>query len=101
MSSNALSTVLFPDPDSPVRMTSCRPGFRGVREWRSERFTDFEDSTLDPALVGARDSHIFPVLCHGPARDVDAIFFQLLGNLFVGERLGGIFFVDHFLHQPL
>ena len=55
MSSKALRTVLFPEPERPVRMTSCRC-------WRVECcFTGGAGSALYPALVGAGDAHIFAV----------------------------------------
>jgi hypothetical protein len=38
MSSNALRTVLFPEPESPVRMTSWRPAAWRVRDLFEELF---------------------------------------------------------------
>src|ERR1700738_5316777 len=95
MSSKALSTVLLPEPESPVRITS----------WRDSRlavcFTGRGRSVFYPALVSAGDAHIFAVFCYGAARDVDARVVELLGDLIVGERLGSVFFFDHFLDQTL
>src|SRR6267143_5081161 len=95
MSSKALSTVLLPEPESPVRMTS----------WRASRlavcFTGRGRSVFHPALVGAGDAHIFAIFCNRAARDVNAAVVELFGDLIVGERLGAVFFLDHFLDQTL
>src|SRR6266478_3485877 len=95
MSSKAWSTVLFPEPESPVRMTS----------WRDSRlavcFTGRGRSVFNPALVGAGDAHVFAIFCDRAARDVNAGIVELFGNLIVGERLGAVFFLDHFLDQAL
>src|SRR6516165_8631859 len=103
MSSNALRTVLFPDPERPVRTTSCRPLalFLVLREWRAWRFTVLTGLTLHSALVCAGDPHVFPVFRHRPPCYLDSVFFELLRNLLVGERLRGVFLIDHLLHQPL
>src|SRR5713101_5521186 len=70
MSSKAWSTVLFPEPESPVRMTS----------WRASRlavcFTWRGRSVFYPALVGAGDAHIFAIFCYGEAGDVNAAAFR-------------------------
>src|SRR3984893_2540305 len=95
MSSNAWRTVLFPEPESPVRMTSCRASCLVCG------FTGGAGSTLFPALVGAGDSHVFAVLRNRPAGDVDAGVVPLLGNLFVGQRLCRIFLFDHLLDEAL
>src|SRR5579871_5114146 len=93
MSSNARRTVLFPEPESPVRMTS----------WRDSRmvrcFTAGGYSTLDPPLMGAGDTHIFAVFGHGAPSHLNAAIFQLFRNLIVGQRLGRILFVNHFLNE--
>src|ERR1700732_4065267 len=95
MSSKALSTVLFPEPESPVRMTS----------WRASRlavcFTGRGRSVFYPALMCAGDAHIFAVFCHGAAGGVEAGVVEFLVDLIVGERLGAVFFLDHFLDQAL
>src|ERR1700732_474317 len=95
MSSKARSTVLFPEPESPVRITS----------WRASRlsgcFTGRSRSVFNPALVGAGDAHIFAVFCDGAAGDVNTAVVELFGDLIVGERLGTVFFFDHFLDQTL
>src|ERR1700694_4782414 len=95
MSSKAWRTVLFPEQESPVRMTSCRASclFCG--------FTGGAGSTLFPALVGAGDPHVFAVLRDGAASDVDSGVAELLADLFVRQRLGGIFFFDHLLDEAL
>src|SRR6266403_4831414 len=95
MSSKARSTVLLPEPESPVRITS----------WRASRlsigFTGRSRSVFNPALVGAGDAHIFAVFCDGTAGVVNAAVVELFGDLIVGERLGAVFFFDHFLDQAL
>src|SRR5882762_12041019 len=95
MSSKAWSTVLFPEPERPVRITS----------WRASRLsgclTGRDRSVFYPALVGAGDAHIFAIFCDGAARDVNAGIVELFGNLIVGERLGAVFFLDHFLDHAL
>src|SRR6516165_7718267 len=101
MSSKALRTVLFPEPESPVRMTSWRPTFRAVRELPLARFTAWAGSSFDAALVRARNAHVFAVFRHGASCDVNSVFLEFLGNLFVGQGLGGVFLVDHFFDQPL
>src|SRR5258706_13457447 len=86
MSSKARSTVLFPEPESPVRITS----------WRASRlsigFTGRSRSVFNPALVGAGDAHIFAVFCDGTAVGVDARVVGVFFDLFGGERAGVVFF---------
>src|SRR5260370_36264945 len=94
MSSNALSTVLFPEPESPVRMTS----------WRASRlavcFTGRGRSVFYPALMGAGDAHIFAVFCDGAAGDGDAAGGPFVWGLFGGERVGaGLFLHQFFLRS--
>src|SRR5215472_1810908 len=102
MSSKALRTVLFPDPESPVRMTSWRPWlFRPFRGLRAARFTAVGLSALYASLVSTRNSHIFAVFRHGSPRHMNPVFVEFLGNLFVGQRLRGILFVNHLFHQAL
>src|SRR6266850_5578325 len=95
MSSKALSTVLFPEPERPVRMTS----------WRASRltgcFTGRDRSVLHPPLVSAGYAHILAIFRHRAASDVNAGVVEFLGYLVVGERLGAVFFFDHFLDQAL
>src|ERR1700716_2766534 len=94
MSSNAWRTVLFPEPESPVRMTSCRASCLMCG------FTGDAGSTLFPALVSAGDAPVFAVLRDGAASDVNAGIIKFLGNLCVGQRLRRIFFFDHFFDEP-
>src|SRR5271167_3454919 len=101
MSSKAFRTVLFPEPESPVRMTSCLPRFSVCVLLRGARFTAGGDSALDPALVRARDAHVFAVLGDRPAGYVDAAIVQLFCDLLVGQRLGAVFLIDHFLYHAL
>src|SRR5258708_35423145 len=78
MSSNALSTVLFPEPESPVRMTS----------WRASRlavcFTGRGRSVFYPALVGTGDAHIFAIFCDGAAGGADGRGVEPFCAVFVG-----------------
>src|SRR5271169_2393852 len=101
MSSKAFRTVLFPEPESPVRMTSWVPSFLDFVGVRRARFTAGGNSALHAALVRARNTHVFPVLGDSAASHVDAAIIQLLRNLLVRQRLGGVFFINHFLHQAL
>src|SRR5713226_6103812 len=48
------------------------------------------------ALMGAGDAHILPVLGDGAASDLNALRLQDAGELLVGERTAGVFFVDKF-----
>src|SRR5258708_13381008 len=95
MSSKALSTVLFPEPERPVRMTS----------WRASRltgcFTGRGRSVFHPSLVSAGYAHVFAIFRDGAASDVNAGVVEFLGDLIVGERLGAVFFFDPFLDQAL
>src|ERR1700674_1870323 len=95
MSSNARRTVLFPEPESPVRMTSWRVS--GL----VSGFTGGGGSVFFPGLVGAGNSHILAVFRDRAPRDVNTGVIKLFGNLFVRQRLGRIFFLDHLLAQPL
>src|SRR5579859_3572108 len=93
MSSNAWRTVLLPEPESPVRMTNWRDS-------RVERvFTAGGCSTLHPPLMRAGNTHIFAIFCHGAPRDANAGVLKLLRNLVVRQRLGRVFFIDHFLYE--
>src|SRR5690348_3082964 len=95
MSSKARRTVLLPEPERPVRMTS----------WWASRlgkgFTEGGGSTLDAALMSARNAHVFAVFGDGAASDVDARIVKLLGELLIRERLGGVLFFNHFLDETL
>src|SRR6266403_6006617 len=95
MSSKALSTVLFPDPERPGRI----PSWRVSR--RTGCFTARCRSVFHPALVSAGDAHVFAIFRHRAASDVNAGVVEFLGDLIVGERLGAVFFFDHFLDQAL
>src|SRR5260370_19843981 len=94
MSSNALSTVLFPEPESPVRMTS----------WRASRlavcFTGRGRSVFYPALMGAGDAHIFAVFCDGAAGHPDAGRGPVLCALICRATLGCLFVLDYFFDPP-
>src|SRR5258708_33418020 len=103
MSSNARRTVLFPEPESPVRITSWRPAAWRVRSLGAERFFTIAKAYLafDPALVGAGDAHILAIFGDRAPRHLDAGFIQFLRDLVVGQRLRRRLFIDHFLYQPL
>ena len=51
--------------------------------------------------MGTGNPHVLAVLCHRPAGYAIADLLQLLRNLFVGKRLCGVLFLDHFLDQAL
>src|SRR5215469_6825705 len=51
---------------------------------------------LDPALVRARDAHVFAVFGYGAAGHLNALRLQDAGDLLVGQRASGIFFLDEF-----
>src|SRR5215470_5037976 len=94
MSSKARRTVLLPEPESPVRITSW------LESLLAERFTVGWRSALDTALMRGGDAHIFTVFCYGTTCDMDTRFVELCRNLLVGQRLGGVLFFDHLLNQP-
>src|SRR5215469_10942625 len=52
---------------------------------------------LDSALVRAWDAHVFAVFGYRAAGHLDALRLQDAGDLLVGQRTGGIFFLDEFL----
>src|SRR5579859_8149406 len=95
MSSKACSTVLFPEPESPVRMTS----------WRASRlavcFTGRGRSVLHSALVSAGDAHVFAIFGDCAAGHMNPRIVEFLGDLIIGERLGAVFFLNHFFNQTL
>ena len=49
-----------------------------------------------PALMCAGDAHILAILCDRTASDLDTLRLQNSCELLVGERAGGIFFVNQF-----
>src|SRR6185369_11794257 len=57
--------------------------------------------TLHSALVGARDAHIFPVLRDRAASNLDALRLKDAGDLLVGQRSGGVFFLNELLDPAL
>src|SRR5260370_27375628 len=96
MSSKARSTVLFPEPESPVRITS----------WRASRlsicFTGRSRSVFNPALVGAGDAHIFAVFCDGTAGGGDGPAPGLFCAFVLPLGLGAAFFLlPFFCPAPL
>src|SRR5208337_673946 len=48
-------------------------------------------------LVGARDVHILPILGDRATSDLDTLRLQNAGDLLVGQRPGGILFLNQFL----
>ena len=93
--------MLLPEPERPVRMTS----WRSIRQACGLELAACTErdagSAFHPALVRAGDAHVFAIFRHGAAGDVNAVVVELLGDLIVGERLGAVFFLDHFLDQAL
>src|ERR1700687_337541 len=97
MSSKAFRTVLFPDPDRPVRITSCRPLLPG--RLLPARFTIAGVSVLHPALVSAWYAHILAVLGYRAPRYMDAVIVKLLCDLLVRQRFCAVFLFNHFLYH--
>src|SRR5271156_5433471 len=56
---------------------------------------------LHSALVGAGDAHVLPVLRDRAASDLDTLRLEDAGDLLVGQRPGGIFFLDELLDPAL
>src|SRR6266849_7182961 len=56
---------------------------------------------LYPALVRARDAHVFPVFGYRAASDLDSLGLKNPGDLLVGQRTAGIFFIDELLDAAL
>src|SRR5580698_2578934 len=63
----------------------------------SESKRRVQQLVLHSALVGARDAHILPVLRDRAASDLDTLRLEDAGDLLVGQRPGGIFFLDELL----
>ena len=57
--------------------------------------------TLHSSAVRAGDAQILAIFRDGAARHLNAFFAEPLGNLFVGERMRGVFILDHLLHAAL
>ena len=55
-------------------------------------------SVPDAPLVCRGNFHVLAVLRYRAASDVDALGFEQGGDLFVGERLCAVLFLDHLLH---
>src|ERR1700730_13838273 len=96
MSSKDFSTVLFPEPESPVRTTRCRASCLV-----GGRFTGARALTLHSALMRAGDSHIFAVFRYRTSRNMDASVIQLLRDLLIRQRLRAVFFFDHLFYYTL
>src|SRR5215472_2104666 len=96
MSSKAWRTVLLPEPERPVRMTSW-PG-RGL-----DAAVALAEGRLvpDTALMRAGDAHVFAILGDGASSNVDSVVVELLGDLLVGQRFGGVFLFNHLLNEAL
>ena len=91
-------TEPFPEPDRPVRITS----------WRASRLRFLGGAaghggflTLDPSAMGAGNAEVFAIFGDGAARDLNALFAEALGDLLVGERVRGVFIVNHFFDAAL
>src|ERR1700730_2353712 len=96
MSSKDFSTVLVPEPESPVRTTRCRASCLV-----GGRFTGARALTLHSALMRAGNSHIFAVFRDRTARNMDARVIQFLRDLLIRQRLRPVFFFDHFFDYAL
>src|SRR5271170_4462194 len=57
--------------------------------------------TLDPSAVGAGNAEIFAIFRDGAARDLNAFLAEALGDLLVGERVRGVFIINHFFDAAL
>src|SRR6266545_3620028 len=53
------------------------------------------------SLMRTGDAHVFAVLCHRAARDLDALRLQDAGDLLISQRTGWIFLVDQLLYASL
>src|SRR5579871_864003 len=53
------------------------------------------------ALVGARDTHVLPIFGYRATSDLYTLRLENAGDLLVGQRPGGIFFLDELLHPAL
>src|SRR5947208_677287 len=58
-------------------------------------------SSFHPALVSARNSHVLAVLRYRSTRHVNTLLAQPRGDLLVGPRLCGVFFLNHLLDEAL
>src|SRR5437660_5360562 len=56
---------------------------------------------LYPALMRARDAHVLPVFGDRAASDLDSLGLKNPGDLLVGQRTAGIFFIDELLDAAL
>jgi hypothetical protein len=76
-----------------------RGALRGSPRSISRKYSGFRmtRSFLYPALVRARDAHVFAVFGYGAAGHLDPLRLQDAGDLLVGQRAAGIFFFNEFL----
>src|SRR3974390_1220179 len=69
-----------------------KPSPQRHRDHRENMVLPFHGSELIlyPALVGAGNAHIFPVLRDRAASDLNALRLKNVGDLLVGQRAGGV-----------
>ena len=68
--------------------------FVGVLGIGAVRRGKFRILNLDSPLVGARNLQVLAVFRDCPSGDHDAFVVEHFRQLFVSQRLGGIFFID-------
>src|SRR5260370_40820441 len=68
--------------------------------WISSAIETFV-SIANPALVSGWNLHVFSVLGDRSAGHIDSFRFQSSGDLFIGQGMLGILFLDHFLDSAL
>src|SRR5579862_7719339 len=78
--------------DSHNSPSSCSPMLRV----RQARF-----SCLHPSLMSAGYPHILAILGNGATGHADTVLAQACRDVLIRKRLGGIFFLNHFLDQSL
>src|SRR5581483_8138831 len=52
-------------------------------------------------LVGTRDTHVLPIFSNRATSDLDTLRLKDAGDLLVGQRPGGIFFLDKLFNAAL
>jgi hypothetical protein len=78
-------------------------GSRGQREFKipDRPITKLPNLFLDPALVRARDAHVFAVFGHRAAGHLDTLRLQDAGDLLISQRTAGVFFFNELLDAAL
>src|SRR3974390_1125204 len=80
-----------------------KPSPQRHRDHRENMVLPFHGSELIlyPALVGAGNAHVFPVLRNRAASDLNALRLKNVGDLLVGQRVGGVLLFDELLDAAL